>query len=536
MIAADRAGGNDLHDAAASHVLTKDESASQQEVIAFLSDPKSHRARGPIECIETHAAIIFLVGRRALKLKRAVRFPYLDFSSAAKRKAVCEAEVALNLRTAPDLYLGVRHVGRLANGRLAINRGTPVDWLIVMRRFGQDALLAEMAKQGPLDPRLLRDLADAIARFHDCAEIVEGRDAEMVRRVIEGNRLSIAEAAGTIFAPAEGARLAAEQLALLDKLAPLLNRRADAGMVRLCHGDLHLANICLWRGRPTLFDCLEFDRELATSDVLYDLAFLLMDLWHRGLHGDASHIFNRYCDRRAEAGGVAALPLFLSMRAAVRAHVEASSAARAAKAEGQARMAERARSLLTAAFHFLARPAPRLIAVGGISGSGKSTLAAGLAPLIAGAPGARLLRTDMLRKRLAGVEPEAHIARRAYTRAAHEATYAALVREARETLDAGWPVVVDAVFDFPDTRTQIERLAAELAVPFCGVWLEAPPEMLRARVRARRNDASDAGTSVVDRQLARDIGDLGNWCRVDASGDAQQTLRRAAALLGLPPA
>ena len=508
-------------------------SDSQSDIIAFLSKPAAYGMRGPVERMDTHAAVIFLAGDRAYKLKRAVHYPYLDFSTAAKRKAICEAELALNRRTAPDLYLEVAFVGRTNDGSLALGKGSPLDWLVVMRRFAAEDLLDAMARTGRLEPKLLRDLADEISRFHGTADVVTDHDAVgRVRSVIEGNRASMAELPGTPLGTAERARLFNSSLILLDELAPLLARRGEAGLVRRCHGDLHLGNICMWHGKPVLFDCLEFDARLATSDLLYDLAFLLMDLWQRGLRDEASLVFNRYCDQRAETEGLAAMPLFLSMRAAVRAHVEARGADLQPGVEEKKDKLVTARRYLASALVFLDRPEPRLLAVGGLSGSGKSTLAARLASRLGTAPGARLLRTDMLRKRLAGVDPEAHLPESAYTRETHDAVYAALLEEARKTLDAGWPVIVDAVFDFPASRAEIEALAHAAGIPFAGLWLDAPRATLHARVRARRGDASDAGPAVVDKQLQRDVGLLGDWQSVDARGSVQHTLERAIAALG----
>jgi aminoglycoside phosphotransferase family enzyme len=163
----------------------------QSAVIAFLSNPASHGVPGPVVRIDTSAAVIFLAGERAIKLKRAVRYPYLDFSGAARRKAVCEAELALNRRTAPDLYLAVEPVGRLGDGTLALGRGDPVDWVVVMRRFPADCLFDAMARSHRLTGPLLRDLADGIAAFHDGAAIVAGPGAQRVRQVIEGNCASM---------------------------------------------------------------------------------------------------------------------------------------------------------------------------------------------------------------------------------------------------------------------------------------------------------------------------------------------------------
>lgn len=507
-------------------------SDSQSEVIAFLSEPAAYGVSSPVERIDTHAAMIFLAGDRAYKLKRAVHYPYLDFSTAPKRRAICEAELVLNRRTAPNLYLEVRFVGRTKDGSLAFAKGSPIDWLVVMRRFAAQDLLDTMARNGRLGPQLLRGLADEISRFHGIAEIVTDHDAvARVRSVIQGNRTSMANLPGTPLASSQCARLFKSSLVQLDQLAPLLARRGEAGHVRHCHGDLHLGNICLWQGKLLLFDCLEFDVQLATSDLLYDLAFLLMDLWQRDLRAEASLVFNRYCDRRGETEGLAAMPLFLSMRAAVRAHVEARGAGLQPNAEAAKDKLVTAQCYLTSALDFLVRPQPRLLAVGGLSGSGKSTLAAMLAPLMGTAPGARLIRTDMLRKRLAGVDPEAHLPEGAYTRETHDAVYAALLKEARNTLNAGWPVIVDAVFDDPATRAGVEALACDAAVPFAGLWLDAPRNLLHARVRSRRSDASDAGPAVVDKQLRRGVGMLDDWRRVDARGDAHQTLERAIAAL-----
>ena len=183
-----------------------DKCDDQSEVIAFLSRPQSLGCPGPIERIDTHAAIIFLAGDHAYKLKRAVRYPYLDFSTAAHRKAVCEAELALNLRTAPELYCRVEVVGRDADGSLALGHGEPVDWLVVMRRFPVTCLLEAMASQHRLEPRLVRDLADGIAAFHASAEPVFGAGAARVRGVINGNRASMAALSAVARAPAAAAR------------------------------------------------------------------------------------------------------------------------------------------------------------------------------------------------------------------------------------------------------------------------------------------------------------------------------------------
>ncbi|AKH42971.1 hypothetical protein FHS61_003121 [Altererythrobacter atlanticus] len=489
----------------------------QQEVIDFLSRPESHGGAGPVERVETHIAVIFLVGDRAFKLKRAVRYSYLDFSTPAQRRAVCEEELRLNRRTAPELYIAVRSIGRRQDGSLGFDVGDPIDWVVEMRRFDDGALLEAVAERGDLDPGLVRRLADGIAKFHESAEIIRVQDgAERIRSIVTGNRESMA-AQPDVLAAEKCDALYRRSLEQVDRLAPLLDSRARNGFVRHCHGDLHLANICLWRGEPTLFDCLEFNSDLATTDVLYDAAFLVMDMWERGLRRQASLLFNRYCDMSGESEGVATLPPFLSMRAAIRAHVNASAAAQMDDAEKARGKRTQAGEYLAAALTFLDQPLPRLVVVGGFSGTGKSSLAGKLAPEIGGAPGARWLRTDVLRKRMAGVSPEESLSPDAYTQERSDKVYMRLMDEARAMLSAGRSVVVDGVFARYAERSRMEELARQAGVPFTGLWLEAPPEVLKQRVSGRVGDASDADAAVVDLQIARDPGDLSDWRRVDAA-------------------
>lgn len=507
---------------------TDDQTAS----VAFLSRPESYGVQGPVERIDTHAAIVFLAGERAYKLKRAVRYSYLDFSTPAKRKKVCQAELRLNRRTAPELYLEMRSINRQADGALGFGEGKPVDWLVVMRRFDADSLLETTAARGKLDARLVRDLADHIAHFHDRAEILAGGGgARRLRAVIDGNRQSMEALPLGALPEAACTQLHERSIALLERLSPLLDERAANGHVRHCHGDMHLANICLWRERPVLFDCLEFSEELATTDVLYDLAFLLMDLWEKKYHAQASQLFNRYLDRREESDGIAALPLFLSARAAVRAHVSAAAADRQTTAEGRLARLESARAYLDSALSFLTLPKPRLIAIGGLSGTGKSTLAAALTPVIGGTPGARWLRSDVIRKVLAGVPPEVRLPPEAYTKERNASVYRRMMEDARRVLAAGHPVIVDAVFARPGERDELDAIAREAGVPFLGLWLEAPREALLARVQARTGDASDADRGVVERQVHYDVGDLSGWHRVDAGGSADAALANARRLV-----
>jgi aminoglycoside phosphotransferase family enzyme/predicted kinase len=510
--------------------------AAQDEVVAFLSEPASYGERSArVERLDTHASLIFLVGARAFKVKRAVAFSYLDYSTLARRKRYCEAELELGRRLAPSLYRRLHAVTRASNGRLALDgAGEPVEWLVEMRRFDQANLFDRLAEAGRLTPALMRELADEIAEFHGAAEVVRDRGGSVaIEALIEDIEANLKLAGERVDADAVRTLKGAE-IAAFRRLAPLLDRRRDAGKVRRCHGDLHLRNICLVDGKPTLFDPIEFSDDLAAIDVLYDLAFLLMDLHHRGHDELGNRVLNRYLDRTEDAGGLAALPLFLTLRAGIRAHVTAVAASRQPRAEDAAGLAAEARAYLALATEVLIPRTPRLVAIGGLSGTGKSSLAHALAPAIGPVPGARILRSDVLRKRSFGVSPETRLPAAAYEPAVSERVYRMLCEESAETLESGYAVLADAVFLRPEERADIGKVAAEKGVRFTGLWLEAEPDLLARRLQGRRNDASDAGVTVMRAQSSFDPGRI-PWHRIDASGDLANTADQAQAILDAEP-
>lgn len=499
----------------------------QTAVLEFLGEGASYGRPGvPVERIDTHASALFLIGDRVYKLKRAIAFSYLDYSTVALREQACRAELALNRRTAPMLYLAVRAITRGADGRLGFDgggetlAGETLDWVVEMRRFDAAGLFDRLAEERRLTPRLMRDTADVIAAFHAAVEPASSTSGGTAA-VITGIEDELNRAGGAFAAAAPG--LTREWRAALARLAPLLAQRQRDGKVRRCHGDLHLGNICLTDGRPTLFDAVEFSDAIAVIDVLYDLAFLLMDLVHRELTPLTAVVLNRYFDRGEDAAGLAVLPLFLSLRAAIRAHVSASAAEHQADGEAASHLRITAQRYLALAQVLLRPAAPCLIAIGGLSGTGKSTLAQALAADFLPAPGARVLRSDVLRKALGGVAPETRLPADAYTPAANERVYSRLFSEASAGLAAGASVILDAVFLAPKERAAAAEIAAAAGTPFIGFWLDAAPSVLAARLDARRDDASDADRAVAERQLALDPGPL-SWRRIAAGGDAQHTL------------
>lgn len=507
----------------------------QAAVIAFLMRPESYPDRPrEVSRIDTHGAAIFLAGGRAYKLKRAVRLAYLDFSTPEKRKAVCEREFALNRPHAPKLYRGVMPVTRGADGALHIGgAGEPVDWLIEMERFADAQLFDRLAVAGQLDGALMVMLAEAVERYHDAAPVFNQPQWPASLGQIVGNAV---QALSTLDETAKAGGGTQRYLtALQDTLhghRDLLAARRDAGLVRRCHGDLHLKNIVLIDGAPCLFDALEFDEDLARIDVLYDLAFLVMDLWHRGLNAEANTLLNHYFSREVadiEWRGLALFPFFLSLRAAIRAMVGLDGLS-LSEGEERAALAAEIRDYARLAETLLAPAPPRLIAIGGLSGTGKSTLAQAIAPDIGAAPGAIVLRSDVERKVTQGAGLTGRLGAEAYAPEARDAVYLRLLSKSSAILQAGHCVILDAVFGEPHQREQPKALAERFGIPFLGLWLEAAPDEMLARVTARRGDASDADAGVALRQLDSIVPPL-DWRKVDAGGGMAQTLEQVKKLI-----
>jgi predicted kinase len=318
----------------------------------------------------------------------------------------------------------------------------------------------------------------------------------------------------------------------LTRHATALEARRRDGFVRVCHGDLHLRNIVLVEGRPTLFDAVEFNDRIACIDVLYDLSFLLMDLWRLGLGRHANEVLNAYVESPADIEGLSLVPLFLSCRSAVRAKTSATAATLQQTPERAAELFAMARAYLAGAESLLQPRPPRLIAIGGRSGTGKSTLARRLAPKIGAAPGAIVLRSDAVRKALSGRAATDRLDASHYQPGVSDEVYRVLGLRARAALAAGHAAVVDATFLDEGDRRAVAAVADAARVPFVGLWLEAPADTLAARIRERRGDASDATVEVLKDQLARDAGRI-QWVVVDASGSSEEMLASAEAALAL---
>ncbi len=509
----------------------------QAEVFAFLADPATHGG-APVRRIDTHSAAVFLAGDRAFKVKRAVRYRFLDFSTLAQRHAACEAELEVNRAFAPALYLRVVAITRESDGALALaGRGACVEWAVEMRRFDEGKTLDHLADGGAIDLALADRLARAVVASHERIPVVEAAPwIAALATYIDQNEAAF-RASPELFDAAQAAALGRESRVMLDRLRPLLAARGEQGLVRRGHGDLHLGNVALIDGAPVLFDAIEFSPLIAAGDVFYDLAFLLMDLVERDLGTAANVVLNRYLAetrRASDLDALAALPFFMSLRAAIRANVTAARAAIAAPAgtRGGAREAARAeaRKYFALARRLIRPPPPVLVGIGGLSGSGKSQLARALAPALGRAPGAIVLRTDVERKALAGVGEGERLPAEAYTAESATQVYASLAEKARRIVAAGHSAVVDAVFAKAEERHALSAVAHGSGVKFHGLFLTADMATRLARTGARHGDASDADEAVVRAQEGYGLGNI-DWPAVDASGTPDATLGHARRLV-----
>ena len=494
----------------------------EREICAFLRDPATYAAGDQqVEVVETHIARVFLVGDDAYKLRKRVHLRFVDFSTLHARHAAAVREMEINRPHAPNIYLGLVPIVRAEDGRFQLGgRGEIVEWAVHMRRFPQEAVLARREERGRLSENLAKALADMVARYHQDSPIAEAVSGERIMAAVV-DQLSSALSYGY-------AEVAQRLVAAFERIGPLLTERGNAGCVRRCHGDLHLGNIVLIDNHPVPFDALEFSEALATIDVLYDLAFLLMDLDARGDRHAANVVFNAYTAFEPIGGeieGMACLPLFLACRAGVRAVVAmARSEQLEPHAQTELRAEIRRNALLARAY--LSPPPPQLIAIGGLSGTGKSTLAAQIAPHVGSAPGALHVRSDVERKRLFGVPETQRLDRQHYRIGTAQRVYSIVEDKAKRALAARHAVIVDAVFAKQEERAAVEAIAHEAGCAFVGLWLTAPEDTLIARVEGRRGDASDADRRVVREQLGYDLGEIA-WRQVDASGTLEHSLGEA---------
>lgn len=503
----------------------------QSAVMDFMADPASHGLSpddkySQVVRIDTHGAAVFLAGDKAYKIKRAVCFPFMDFSTLARREESCRAEIEINGPTAPEIYLDVIAITRDNTGKLALNgRGGPIEWAVAMHRFDPQLTFDNLARRNALTNQDLDGAVDAIMKFQNRAALRRAKDWIVdLSSYIEQNDRAFHEAY-TAFSLQDSNTLTQRTQAEWNRIRPLLQARGTNNKIRRCHGDLHLRNIVRLGDTIRLFDAVEFDERIATGDVLYDLAFFLMDLDEHGHRREANRVLNRYLAKvndEDDLEALAALPLFMSIRAALRAKITAMSAQHLHNGE-RALAQKEAQRFMEFANDALEPNDVSLTVVGGLSGVGKSAVAQALAPIIGRSPGAIILRSDIVRKNMMQGAWNEPLSESAYTPKMNKEVYAALERMACKCLAAGHSVVIDAVCARAEERDIFEALAMAVECHFAGVWLEAPLSTRLKRINRRGPDASDANADVAEAQEYFDLFDV-DWPRVDTGPDIESVL------------
>lgn len=510
------------------------ENDMQGEVLTFLANISDYGDHDriplskPVQRIDTHSASVFLIGDRALKIKRAVHFPFLDYSTLSKRKDACRAELSVNTPYAPDIYRGVVPITRETDGRLAIaGAGTAVEWAIDMKQFDEERTLDKVIDH--IDGQLAEALGKSIAKAHTHAPVVEAVPwIKALAKYLDQNQATFRNRPD-LFDPDEVDKLDARSREHYARIQPLLMNWGRESRIIRGHGDLHLGNIALIDNQPVLFDAIEFDPLVATGDVLYDLAFLLMDLCERGRAEIANLVLNRYLIEAnciGDLDALAALPLFLSLRAAIRAMVTVARSERANLSKRRG-IEQSARRYFAFAQNAVSPPTARLIAIGGLSGTGKTRLAKALAPFVQPIPGAVVVRSDVERKILFGVPETERLPSEAYTAASSVRVYKVVCEKARRVLVAGHSVIADAVFSEAGERHDIAAAAATVPkTKLHTLFLMTDLQTRLARVGSRVGDASDADETVV--QVQEHLASVpAGWTSIDASSTAKETLKRA---------
>ncbi|KZK85034.1 serine/threonine protein kinase [Pseudovibrio sp. Ad13] len=507
---------------------------TQSDIISFFTSPEAHRGQ-EVKRIDTHANIAFLVGNDAYKMKRDVKFPFLDYSTLEKRKTACEAEIKLNSQYAPQIYRSTLPITLERDGSLELaGHGAVVEWVVHMNRFNEHLGLDRVAEEKGISRELAVDLAKLMVDAHSRTTRREAQPwIDDLLNYTDQNLEAFREFPQ--FFPSDQV-LALDEAARKEHqhIEGMIRDRGELGLVRLNHGDAHLANIVMHDGKPLLFDAVEFDDAIATGDVLYDLAFLLLDLCERKEPEAANVVLNTYLQLARQPKhleDLRVLRFYLMMRAAIRAKI---GAAASLHQEGETRRKTeyQAQEYFKVCRRALEPTPPVLCVIGGLSGTGKTTLAQRLAPLLGRMPGAVHLRTDVLRKEMLDLGEVETASKETYTPEFSAKVYAELLDRAEVVLAAGHSVIIDGVYSKSAERDSVEQLAVKTGAEFQGIWLEADVETLINRVDARHGDASDADSEVVRMQQSYDLGEI-HWVRLDSAKSKEAVLEQARRVTGL---
>jgi uncharacterized protein len=463
-----------------------------------------HPVVEPIELIQTHISYVFLTGEFVYKLKKPVDFGFLNYSTLEMRSHFCQEEIRLNQRGAPELYLEVVFITKNGNSYELNGTGETVEYAVKMRQFSQEKLFTKFLEQNKLTPELIAKLGRTVAEFHDRAAtneyISSFGEAVEVKAVVDDNYHHTIEYIGKIQTQEQFNQTKAFTNRFFVTHQDLFTNRIVKGDIRECHGDLHLRNICLSESdRILLFDCIEFNEPFRFADVMYDVAFVVMDLDGRKRQDLGNMFLNTYIEQTGDWEGIELLPLYLCRQAYVRAKVSSflSSDRTISDADKQDAM-QTAADYYKLAWEYTQPQTGKLILMSGVSGSGKTTVAKQLAPKIK----AIHLRSDAVRKHLAGIPLTATGGKDLYTPEMSDRTYAKLLEIGMRLAKQGFKVILDAKYDRQALRSQVITQAQSHHIPIQILHCTAPEEVIRERLQIRQGDISDATVDLLSSQLS----------------------------------
>jgi uncharacterized protein len=483
-----------------------------------------HPVQIPIQLIQTHISYVLLTGDYAYKVKKNTSFGFLDFTTLEKRRHFCQEELRLNWRLCPELYLAVLPIiqdsghyrfgdaqdnGAADSGCAAIAPSQPIiEYAVQMRQFPQETLFSHLFQDSKLTPELIRQLSDLVAAFHAKAEsnddICAYGSVTAIGTVDRSNYALSESFIGRSQTQQQYEQTRRFTTQFLTQHADWFVQRQAEGKIRDCHGDLHLNNVCLYQDKIQIFDCIEFNQEFRNIDVIYDVAFMVMDLEFQGRKDLANIFLNRYLEQTGDYKGAALLPVYLSMRAYIRANVNSLALNDVAIADAdKVDFLQRAQDYYRLAWNYTQRSQGRIILMSGLSGSGKSTVARQLAQKL----NAIHLRSDAVRKHLADIplhqrgDRGGEFGSGIYTPEMTQKTYGALLDLGLLLAQQGWPVILDAKYDRQSLRQMVMEAAISAQIPIKIVQCTAPMEVLRDRLNRRTNDIADATADLLDSQI-----------------------------------
>jgi len=481
------------------------------ELIESLLHPTPYDHDCPsLELIETHISWIILTGEYAYKIKKPVNFGFLDFTALSGRKQYCEAELKLNSRSAPELYIEVVSIGGSPTAPiLGVGREDAFEYAIKMHQFKTEHLFSELHGQDALTFEHIDELADRVAQFHRQAEPADEKSPygtpEQIIGPAKQNFEQIRERLSKPEHLSQLAYLEAWTMTTFERLTEFMHQRKACGFVRDGHGDLHLGNIALFQDQVTLFDCIEFNDGFRWVDVISDMAFLVMDMEERGLYAYANRFLNHYLEETGDYTGLKLLPFYKAYRAIVRAKVSLFEMEDFRDDPNKIEnLWSRYDSFMSLAERCSGLPNRFILTMHGFSGTGKSTVAQRLVDAL----GAIRIRSDVERKRLYFFDPHKHpddaFSEKLYSAEATKLTYQKLCELTARVLDAGLSVIIDATNLQRWQRADIQSVADEAGVPMVIADCQADMGMIKNWIEQREDlddDASDADVDVVYEQV-----------------------------------